>query len=358
MKRTFSRPIKRVVVKLGSSQIADGRMQPRTAQLCALAEQIKELRRRKIDVVLVSSGAIVLGMGELGEKKRPASLAQLQARAAIGQTVLMHTYRELFKTLGLRCAQLLLTWDDFANRQRYLNARHTLNAILDEGVVPVINENDTISTDEIKFGDNDKLSALVASLIDADLLVILSDVEGLYDQDKKVFEEVREITPQIQSVVSGTKNVQVARGGMVTKIEAIEIATQAKIPCVITAGSTRDVLVRLIEGERLGTLFVEKQKKVLAHLHWIAFGSKPKGIVYVDEGAQKALNSGKSLLLPGIKHVEGAFKADEVVLVADASGHAFARGVINYSVSELHKIEDKKGKQEVIHRDHLVFTRG
>ena len=357
MVRKFSRPIQRVVVKLGSSQIADGKMQPKTAQLRALAEQIKELRKRKIDVVLVSSGAIVLGMGELGEKKRPSVLAQLQARAAIGQTVLMHTYRELFKKVDLQCAQLLLTWDDFGNRQRYLNARHTLNAILEQGVIPVINENDTISTDEIKFGDNDKLSALVASLIDADLLVILSDVEGLYDQDKKVFDEVKEITPQIQSVVGGTKNVQVARGGMVTKIEAIEIATQAKIPCVITAGGTSNVLVRLIDGERLGTLFVEKEKKVLAHLHWIAFGTKTKGMICVDEGAQKALTNGKSLLLPGVKKFEGNFKADDVVLVADEQGKAFARGVVNYSVSDLHQIDDKKGKHEVIHRDHLVFTR-
>lgn len=357
MRRKFSRPIKRVVVKLGSSQIADGTMQPKMAQLRALAEQIKELERRNIEVVLVSSGAIVLGMGELAEKKRPTHLSQLQARAAIGQTVLMHTYRELFKKVGLKCAQLLLTWDDFANRQRYLNARQTLNAILDQGVVPVINENDTISTEEIKFGDNDKLSALVASLIDADLLVILSDVEGLYDQNKKVFEEIKEITPQIQSVVGGTKNVHVARGGMVTKIEAIEIATQAKIPCVITAGETENVLVRLVDGERLGTLFVEKEKKILAHLHWIAFGSRPKGILYVDEGAQKALLNGKSLLLPGVKRVEGTFKKDDVVFISDMSGKPFARGVINYSIGDLHTIEDKKGKQEVIHRDHLIFTR-
>ncbi len=261
--RTFQRPIKRIVVKLGSSQIVDGQLKPKTAQLSGLAGQIGRLRKSGVEVVLVSSGAIALGMGELGEKKRPAGLVDLQARAAIGQAALMRLYSELFRKVSLKCAQVLLTWDDFDNRTRFSNARHTLEAILKKGVVPVINENDTTSTEEIKFGDNDKLSALVASLLHADLLVILSDVEGFYGADKKVFSEIKEITPEIQTFAAGTANIQIAKGGMMAKIDAVKIATHARTPCVITAGSIKDVLVRLVKGELLGTYFIEKKAKLL-----------------------------------------------------------------------------------------------
>ena len=263
MTRTFQRPIKRIVVKLGSSQIADSRMRPKTAQLSSLCKQISQLRKQGIEVVLVSSGAIALGMGELGETKRPTQLAFLQARAAIGQAALMCLYSELFRKVSLKSAQVLLTWDDFDNRARFLNARYTLEAILKKGAVPVINENDTISTEEIKFGDNDKLSALVASLLHADLLVILSDVEGLYDSNKKVYEEIREITAEIEGIAGGTKNAQMARGGMKAKIDAIKIATRARISCVITAGDIRDVLVQLVAGVPVGTYFIEKNEKLL-----------------------------------------------------------------------------------------------
>jgi len=263
MTRTFQRPIKRIVVKLGTSQIADLKMRPKMAQLTSLARQIKDLRRKGIEVVLVSSGAIALGMGELGESVRSTELAQLQARAAIGQAALMRLYSELLGKVGLKCAQVLLTWDDFDNRARFLNARHTLEAILKKGVVPVINENDTTSTDEIRFGDNDKLCALVASFLHADLLVILSDVEGLYDANKKVYEEIKEITAEIEKVAGGTKNVNMARGGMRAKINAIKIATKARISCVITAGDIKDVLVRLVAGAKIGTYFIEKNVKIL-----------------------------------------------------------------------------------------------
>jgi len=269
MTRTFQRPIKRIVVKLGSSQIADSKMRPKTAQILALAKQIKELRKRKIDVVLVSSGAIALGMGLLKESKRPTSLTALQVRAAIGQAALMNLWGELFKKVDLKCAQILLTWDDFNNSVRCLNAKQTLNAILDQGVIPVINENDTISTEEIKFGDNDKLSALVSRLIHPDLLVILSDVPGIWDQDKKVLVgEFKEVTPLMHSVSIGTANIQVASGGMKTKIDAVEIATvkiatNAGTPCVITDGSIKNVLVRLVDKERIGTCFIEKENHIL-----------------------------------------------------------------------------------------------
>ncbi len=268
MKRTFSRAIKRVVVKLGSSQIVDGQLKPKTKQLASLAKQIQKLDKRGIEVVLVSSGAISLGMGILGEKKRPTDLADLQARAAIGQAALMRLYSELFRKVNLKCAQVLLTWDDFDNRTRFTNARHTLESILKQGVVPIINENDTTSTEEIKFGDNDKLSALVASCLHADLLVLLSDVDAVYDENKAyMIGEYDDVTDEIVTVSKGTTNIQVARGGMKAKIEAVKIATHAGTPCVITAGSIKDVLVRLIAedlaGERIGTYFIEKNHKLL-----------------------------------------------------------------------------------------------
>ncbi len=263
MTRTFKRPIKRIVVKLGSSQIADSKMRPKTAQLKELSKQISLLHKAGIEVVLVSSGAIALGMGKLGETKRLSELPFLQARAAIGQAALMCLYIEIFHKVRLKCGQVLLSWDDFDDQIRFLNARHTLEAILKKGVVPIINENDTTSTEEIKFGDNDKLSALVASLLHADLLVILSDVEGLYDTNKRVYEEVKQITPEIEGIAGDTKNIHMARGGMKTKIDAVKIATHAHTPCVITAGHIKNVLVRLVRGERIGTHFIEKQEKLL-----------------------------------------------------------------------------------------------
>jgi len=263
MKRTFSRPMKRVVVKLGSSQIADSQFKPKLKALSALAKQVKALRGHGIEVIFVSSGAIVLGMGLLEENKRPTELAALQARAAIGQAALMRLWSEVFKKVGLKCAQVLLSWDDFDNHSRFLNACHTMEAILKEGVVPIINENDTTSTEEIKFGDNDKLSALVASLIHADLLVILSDVEGLYDANQKVFERIEDITVEIERMAGPTKNIHIARGGMKAKLEAVKIATHARISCVITSGDIKDVLVRILKGEKIGTLFVEREGKLL-----------------------------------------------------------------------------------------------
>ena len=255
--RTFNRPIKRVVVKLGSSQIVDSRLRPKTKELRLLAKQVVNLRKKHIEVILVSSGAIALGMGELNEHERPTDLASLQARAAVGQAALMHVYSELFKKVGLKCAQVLLTWDDFEKRH-LLNARNALEALLKLGVVPIINENDTTSTEEIKFGDNDKLSALVAKSLHADLLVILSDVSGFIGSDGKVISEIKEITPEILTMSAGTANVQIARGGMKTKTDAATITREAGIPCIITAGSIEGVLLRLIDKrEPLGTYFVE-----------------------------------------------------------------------------------------------------
>lgn len=361
MPRRFPRTIKRIVVKVGSSVVATYKKKPRESHLRSLVEQIVDLTHKNTEVILVSSGAIVLGMNELNKSQRPGDLASLQACAAIGQTALMRMYTDLFKQHKTKCAQLLLTWDDFDNRIRFNNARHTLRAILDRNVIPIINENDTISTEEIKFGDNDKLSALVSSLMHSDLLVILSDVEGLYDLkkgQKKIFQEIKEITEEIESIASGTSKRHVSQGGMTAKLEAVKIATHANVPCVIAHGETENVLLRILNKERIGTFFVEKEEKLLARKHWISFGAKPKGRIIIDNGAKEALlKGGRSLLLPGILSWEGHFKGDDVVIVSDKSHQEIARGITNYSVSDLYKTIDKKGKQEVIHCDYLVLCK-
>ncbi|MCA9407384.1 MAG: glutamate 5-kinase, partial [Candidatus Omnitrophica bacterium] len=347
MFRKFPKPIKRIVIKVGSSVIATYKMKPRTAHLRSLVDQIIAIQNKKIEVVLVSSGAIVLGMGELNQRMRPKNLASLQAISAVGQTVLMKKYNELFSRSKGRCAQVLLTWDDFDNRTRYNNARNAFEVMFDWGIVPIVNENDTISTEEIKFGDNDKLSAMVSSLVDADLLLILSDVEGFYDRksaDKKIFQEIKEITAEIEQLATGTTKKNISKGGMTAKLDAIKIASQARIPCVIAHGETDNVLLRVLKGERIGTFFVEKEEKLLARKHWISFGAKPKGVLVVDDGAKAALQSGgKSLLLPGVVSWQGHFKKNDIVVIKDRNNHEIARGKSNYSLSELNNIQDKKG---------------
>jgi glutamate 5-kinase len=361
MIRTFKRPIKRVVIKVGSSVIADYTLKARSAQLRSLVGQMSALNQQGIEVILVSSGAIVLGMGQLGLKTRPSDLASLQALAAVGQTVLMKTYSDFFKKAKAQCAQVLLTWEDFDSRNRYNNASHTLKAILAHKVIPIINENDTISTDEIKFGDNDKLSALVAGLVHADLLILLSDVKGLYekrDGKTQYFTEVKEINADIQSMARGSLNTNISKGGMSAKLEAIKIATQANIPCVIASGATKNVLASVINGELVGTFFFSKEDKTLARRHWISFIAKPKGTITVDDGAVAALlMRGKSLLLPGVVKCEGHFKADDVVIIQDKDSSEIARGIVQYSLVDILNIYEKKGQREVIHCDDLVLCK-
>lgn len=360
MSRKFPREIKRIVIKVGSSVIATYAMQPKIAHLSSLAKQISTLIKQDIQVVLVSSGAIVLGMGELKKQTRSKDLAQIQATAAVGQTKLMNVYNELFNTNNVLCAQVLLTWDDFDNRMRFNNASSTFKAMMEMGIVPIVNENDTISTDEIKFGDNDRLSAMVASMIKADLLLILSDVEGLYDLkdgQKKIFEEIKEITREIEGIAGGTLKKQISKGGMSAKLEAVKVATKANIPCIIAHGETENVLERVLKGETIGTLFLEREEKFLARKHWISFGAKPKGVLTIDDGAKAAiLKGGRSLLLPGILSFSGHFKKDDVVIIQDKDARELGRGIVDYSNTELAKIEDKKGKPEVIHADNLVFS--
>ncbi len=287
MSRIRNREIKKIVIKVGSSLIANYRMKPKRAMLSSLVSQISQINRQDIQVVLVSSGAIVLGMGELNERTRPTDLASLQARAAIGQAILMRMYSDLFKRNKTKCAQVLLTWEDFDARLRYNNARNTFLAILEHGVIPIVNENDTISTDEIKFGDNDKLSALVAGMIHADLLLILSDVEGLMDlkrSDKKVFDEIHDVTDEIKAISLGTTKKHISKGGMSAKLEAVKLATHANVPCIIAHGETPDLLPRILRGERIGTFFIEKEGRGYdlhplrnsGDIQWVEVNSKSK----------------------------------------------------------------------------------
>ncbi len=360
MSRRFPRCIRRLVVKIGSRSVVDDRGRPRHRRLHNLARQLVALREAGTEVALVSSGAIALGMGALGWERTTGDVATLQALAAVGQSRLMDVYQDVFRRRGVRSAQVLLTWDDFGDRRRYNNARNTLRAILRLGAMPVINENDTIATDEIRFGDNDKLAAFVATLLDADLLVLLSDVPGFYvaaGRRRRVCDEVREITEELAGYAGGPAGGGLSKGGMAAKLDAVKMATRARVPCVVAHSGTREVLSRIVRGERIGTLFVEKEERLLARKHWISFGARPAGVVVVDEGARDALlQGGRSLLLPGVMRWEGPFRRGDVLVVRDAAGREIARGVSRYDSDELDKVADRQRRRALIHCDHLVLA--
>ena len=364
--------IKKIVVKVGTSILTEDDNQLSVSMIDNLAEQVSSALKDNKKVVMVTSGAIGAGMGLLGIKRRPGSLPEQQATAAIGQSRLMRLYDESFKKRGRLTAQILLTREDLKDRARYLNARNTLMTLLDHGVVPIVNENDTVAVDEIKFGDNDRLSSLVANLIGADLLIILSDIDGLYTRNPATGSRtdlvslVKKITPEIEKMADGTAR-HVSVGGMATKIEAAKIATHAGISLVIANGREKDIILRIIRGEDIGTLFLSNPDKLDAKKHWIAYTSKSKGKVIVDNGAKEALiHRGKSLLSSGIVSLEGDFEPGDMVLIEEKSGREFARGLANYSSSELRKIKGAKTRQieeilgykyydEVVHRDNLVI---
>lgn len=340
---------------MGSSLLCKGE-RPELLRFFDIVKQASRLIKREgREVVIVSSGAIALGMNLLKMRNRPGEVSLLQAAAAVGQNALMDNYSKYFKRHGMRCAQVLLTWDDFDDRRRYLNARGTLLALLKLSSVPIVNENDTVSVDEIKFGDNDRLSALVASLISADLLIILSDVDGLLDRDKKtVVRVVDAITPDIRALACPTSK-KTCVGGMVTKIEAAAIAMNSGIPCVIANGRTKDIISALIkEPARHGTFFVPK-KGLTERERWIAFGTKPRGKIMVDSGAKKALLNKKSLLCVGVISAEGDFAEGDIVYVTDSENLEFARGKAGISAQELSMVKGSRFDREAIHRDDIVI---
>ena len=363
---------KRIVVKIGSTLITNHGAGVDHALIAEWVRQIAVLAKKGVEVLLVSSGAIAEGMKRLGWKTRPHEVNQLQAAAAVGQMGLVQVYESSFREHGLETAQILLTHDDLADRTRYLNARSTLTTLLQLHVVPVINENDTVVTDEIKFGDNDTLAALVCNAIDADTLVILTDQHGLFSADPrndpaaKLIREAKAGDPQLEAMAGGAGSA-LGRGGMLTKVQAAKKAALSGATTIIAHGREADVLLRLYEGERIGTRLTADALSLQAKKTWLAGHLKTSGTVTLDAGAARALmQGGKSLLSIGVTAVGGNFERGAVVSCLDSEGHEIARGLVNYSSSEAQKIMRRPttlieqllgyiAEPELIHRDNLVL---
>ena len=362
----------RIVVKVGSSLVtAEGRGLDHAA-LSRWAEQIAALTAQGKEVVLVSSGAIAEGIARLGWEKRPKAVNELQAAAAVGQMGLVQAYESIFRTHGLHAAQVLLTHEDLADRTRYLNARTTLRTLLELRAVPIINENDTVATDEIRLGDNDTLGALVTNLIEADCLIILTDQPGLYTADPRKLPDATLVMdahagdPELERMAGGAGS-SVGTGGMLTKILAAKRAARSGAHTVICSGREARVLLRLAAGEAIGSQLVARQAPLAARRQWLADHLQLRGGLVLDEGAVRALQEdGKSLLPVGVKGVTGEFERGEVVAVVDAGGREIARGLVNYSANEARRIAGKPSgaietelgyvdEPELIHRDNLVM---
>lgn len=357
MRSDLLKDITRIVVKLGTGVLTDSRKQPDLAQMGRLVSQVAEQRKAGKEIIVVSSGAVGAGMGALGYDRRPAELAELQACAAVGQLRLMAIYEKLFAPFDLHVAQVLLTHDDLEHHERHLNARNTLVTLLRHGVVPIINENDAVSFTEIKFGDNDKLSALVASLLPADLLVILTTVDGVLENfgkaNPKPIPIIERIDSAIEQLAGGTTSAT-AVGGMASKVQAAKIVVRSGIPLVIASGRKAKSLARVVAGEPEGTLFVPQPNKLQGRKRWIAFFHHPKGALFVDDGAKRALREGgKSLLPPGVARCEGDFAAGEVVRICDLNGTEFARGIAGFRATDVQSRQLRR--VEVVHRDNLVI---
>jgi glutamate 5-kinase len=371
IRRKILGKVRRIVVKVGSSILASVEKGLHYEVFSHLSKEISVLKRQGYEIVLVSSGAIAAGMEKLGYKTRPQDITQKQATAAVGQTRLMNIYENYFSRFQQMVAQVLLTHDDLSHRRRFLNARNTLLTLLELGIIPIINENDTVVVDEIKFGDNDNLSALITNLIGADLLIILTDMEGLCDSDPRVNPRARcirlveEIEADMEEIVGETKS-EMSVGGMISKIQAARKASRFGIPTVVACGTQEGVLHQILKGKEIGTLILPRGEALSSRKHWIAFNPKPKGDVIVDDGAKKAIvQKGKSLLPSGVVKVKGSFDRGDLVTCMGPRGKEFARGLVNYSVTELEKIKGLRSDQiestlgykycdEVIHRDDLV----
>jgi glutamate 5-kinase len=357
VRRKWLKDITRLVVKLGTGVLTDNRKQPDPVQLEQLVGQVAEQRRAGREVALVTSGAVGAGMGALGYDRRPNELAELQACAAVGQSRLMAIYADLFARHNLSVAQVLLTHDDLEHHERHLNARNTLVTLLAHGVVPIINENDAVSFTEIKFGDNDRLSALVASLLPADLLVILTTVDGVLENfgqaNPRTIPMIEKLDASLEKLARGTDSAT-AVGGMKSKLEAAKIVVRSGIPLVIASGRKKNVLASVLAGAEEGTLFVPQATRLKGRKRWIAFFHHPKGALFVDDGAKLALREkGKSLLPPGVARCDGEFAAGDVVRICDLDGTEFARGIARFGADE---VRDRKlSRVELVHRDDLVI---
>jgi len=364
---------RRIVVKIGSSLLVDRASgELKSAWLDTLADDIGALVDSGKQVIVVSSGAIALGRHVLGFAKGALELEKSQAAAAVGQISLAGAYQAVFKARGLAAAQILLTLGDTEERRRYLNARQTIDTLLAERAIPVVNENDTVATAEIRYGDNDRLSARVASMMSADCLVLLSDVDGLYTAPPgsvagaRLIPEVRQITPEIEAMAGGA-GTELSRGGMVTKIEAGKIALASGTNMVIVSGKVAHPLRALAEGAPC-TWLLAPSDPVTARKRWIAGRLEPRGIVEIDAGAERALLSGKSLLPAGVKRVEGTFERGDAVVIRSADGRELGRGLVAYARHDAARIIGKKtseiaailgfaGRAALVHRDDMVLSR-
>ncbi|MEC4685476.1 MAG: glutamate 5-kinase [Nitrospirota bacterium] len=361
----------RTVIKIGSSLLTTGNSLDES-RIGALGRDISEVHSMRNEVIVVSSGAVAAGMKKLGLKRKPSDIRHKQAAASVGQSTLMWAYEKSFSIHGKKVAQILLTRDAFYDRARYINAKNTILTLLDYSIIPIINENDSVAIDEIKFGDNDQLASLVAGLVDADRLVILSDVDGLYTRDPRRYKGARlipvveRITPEIEALSGGTGSL-VGTGGMYSKLLAAKRAVQCGIRVNIISGKVPGLLPSLFHGNPCGTEFKPGAEKIPARKGWIAFGLRARGSIMVDDGAKDAiLSRGKSLLPSGIISIEGSFKAGDAVYCTDTGGNRFAKGLTNYSSEEVGKLKGLRTSEiektlgyrysdEVIHRDNLVL---
>jgi glutamate 5-kinase len=373
MARTEIQEARRWVIKIGSAVLTDdGRGLDRNS-IQHWVEQIVELRQRGVEIVLVSSGAVAEGMSRLGWKNRPEALHELQAAAAIGQMGLVQAYESCFQQYGIHTAQILLDHDDLSNRERYLNARSTMQTLIELGAIAVVNENDTVVTDEIRFGDNDTLAALVANLVEADLLIILTDQDGLFDKDPrsntdaKLIARAQASDETLEGMASGTGG-RLGRGGMSTKIRAAKLAARSGCHTVIASGRRQSLLRTLQEESTPVSLLVADEKPMAARKRWLAGQLQTRGTLVLDAGAVDVLRSkGKSLLPVGVKSAQGDFQRGDMVVCVDIAGTEIARGLVNYRSEDVQKIIGKStadivqqlgyiSGEELIHRDNLVLV--
>ena len=361
---------RRVVIKVGSSLLADGsKGEIRREWLSSLAEDIADFRAGGREVILVSSGAIAVGRGHLGMRRRTLKLEEKQAAAAVGQIRLAYAYQELLRPYQLTVAQLLLTMGDTEQRRRYLNARNTMETLLRFGAVPLVNENDTVATSEIKYGDNDRLAARISGMISADSLILLSNVEGLYSKDpsKKEAEIIREVSSIDKNIISMAGGASdMGQGGMVTKLEAAKISTKSGCFMIISSGKKINPLISLEKG-KFGTWFLPESGDKNSLKKWISGSINPSGTLYIDNGAHKALMNGKSLLPAGIFNFEGTFEKGDTIIIELENNNEVARGLISFNSADLEKIIGKKSEEienilgylerpEVVHRNNLVYS--
>lgn len=363
---------KRVVIKIGSSSLTSPQGGLDGQSMQKLVDEIAGLKQAGHEVLLVTSGAIAAGLEHLGLEKRPQEISLLQAAASVGQVLLMDRYSALFSQKGIRVGQILLTHEDTTSRKQYLNIRNTILKLLEMDIVPIINENDSVAVEEIRFGDNDSLAGLVAALVEAGLLVILSDIDGFYEKDPRIdpnacrIDFIRDIDQNILDRCGGI-GTAFGSGGMVTKIKAARIATFSGIPMVIAKSSDPDILARTVRGEAVGTFFVPSAKKKLASMKkWIAFGTRAKGEIVIDRGAEEAVVAkGKSILAVGVLEARGDFQKGDTIRVFTIDDHVIAKGITNFSAEQVQSVKGKSGDEiaallgeghcpEIIHRDLLV----